>query len=75
MKSFLLLRPIIPAVCNMGERVLRTVQVLSEVRRHEQRGVEVGRETRRNKNTGVQDHQKGIREEEWRVKLTDSAKG
>ena len=59
----------------MGERVLPTVQVLSEVRRHERRGMEVGRETPRNKNTGVQDHQKGIRGEEWRVQLTESAKG
>ena len=29
----------------------------------------------RNKNMGVQDHQKGIRGEEWRVQLTESAKG
>ena len=33
------------------------------------------RETPRNKNTGAQDHQKGIRGEEWRVQLTESAKG
>ena len=59
----------------MGERALPTVQVLSEVRRHERRGMEVGRETPRNKNAGVQDHQKGIRGEEWRVQLTESAKG
>ena len=59
----------------MGERVLPTVQVLSEVQRHKRRGMEVGRETPRNKNTGVQDHQKGIRGEEWRVQLTESAKG
>ena len=58
----------------MGERVLPTVQVLSEVRRHERRRVEVDRETPRNKNTGVQDNQKGIRGEEWRVQLTESAK-
>ena len=36
--------------------------------------MEVGRETPRNKNTGVQDHQKGIRGEERRVQLTESAK-
>ena len=59
----------------MGERVLPTVQVLSEVRRHERRGMEVDRETPRNKNTCAQDHQKGIRGEEWRVQLTESAKG
>ena len=59
----------------MGERVLPTVQVLSEMRRHERRAVEVDRETPRNKNTGAQDHQKGIRGEEWRVQLTESAKG
>ena len=58
----------------MGERALPTVQVLSEVQRHERRGVEVGRETPRNKSTGAQDHQKGIRGEEWRVQLTESAK-
>ena len=33
----------------------------------------VGSETTRNKKTGVQDHQKGIREEEWRRQLTESA--
>ena len=58
----------------MGEGVLPTVQVLSEMRRHERRGMEVDRETPRNKNTRVQDHQKGIRGEEWRVQLTESAK-
>ena len=59
----------------MGERALPTVQVLSEVRRHERRGVEADRETPRDKNTGVQDHQKGIRREERRVQLTESVKG
>ena len=59
----------------MGERALPTVQVLSEVRRHERRGVEVDRETPRNKKTGAQDYQKGIRGEEWRVQLTESANG
>ena len=59
----------------MGERVLPTVQVLSEVQRHELRGVEVDRETPRNKNMVAQDHQEGIRGEERRVQLTESAKG
>ena len=36
--------------------------------------MEVDRETPRNKNTGAQDHQKGIRGEEWSVQLTESAK-
>ena len=58
----------------MGERALPTVQVLSKVQRNERRGVEVDRETPRNKNTGVQDQQKGIRGEEWREQLTESAK-
>ena len=58
----------------MGERALPTVQVLREVRRHERRGVEVDRGTPRSKNTDVQDHQKGIRGEERRVQLTESAK-
>ena len=59
----------------MGERALPTVQVLSEVQRHNRKGVEVGQETPRNKNTGAQDHQKGIRGEEWRVQLMESVKG
>ena len=48
---------------------------LSEMLRQERRGVEVDRETPRNKSTGAQDHQKGIRGEEWRVQLTESGKG
>ena len=59
----------------MGERALRTVQVLSKGRRHERRGVEEGRETTRNKNTGAHVHPNGIRGEEWRVQLTKRAKG
>ena len=31
LKSFLLPRTVVPAVCNMGERVLPTVRVLSEI--------------------------------------------
>ena len=31
LKSFLLPRTVVPAVCNIGERVLPTVQVLSEI--------------------------------------------
>ena len=30
LKGFLLLRTVVPAVCDMGERVLPTVQTLSE---------------------------------------------
>jgi len=30
LKSFLLLRTVVPAVCNMGENVLPTVRTLSE---------------------------------------------
>ena len=59
----------------MGERALPNVQVSSEVRRHERSGMVVGRETPRNENTGVQDHQKGIRGEEWTVQLMESARG
>ena len=54
--------------------MLPTVQVLSEVQRNERRRVEVDRKTPRNKNTGVQEHQKGIRGEEWRAQHTESAK-
>jgi len=35
LKSFLLLRTVVPAVCNMGERVLLTVQGLSEAAKRE----------------------------------------
>ena len=31
LKSFLLPRTVVPAVCNIGERMLPTVQVLSEI--------------------------------------------
>ena len=75
LKRFLLPRTVFPAVCDMGERALATVQVLSEVQRHEPSAMEVDRETSRNKNTGAQVHQKGIRGEKWRVQLTESAKG
>jgi len=42
LKGFLLLRTVVPAVCNMGERVLPTVQALREAAKHEWReeGVE-----------------------------------
>jgi len=42
LKSFLLLRTVVPAVCNMGERVLPTVQALGEAEKRERReeGVE-----------------------------------
>ena len=59
----------------MDEKALLTVQVVSEVRRQEWWGAEVDQETPRNKDTGAQDHQKGIRGEEWRVQLMESAKG
>ena len=59
----------------MGKKGLPTVQVLSEMQRNEQKRGEVGRETPRNKNTGAQEHQKGIGRGEWRVQLTESAKG
>ena len=75
LKSFLLLRTVITAICNMGERALPTGQVLSKVGEHKRRGVEVDRETPRSKDTDVQDHQKGIRGEKWRMKLTESVKG
>ena len=45
LKSFLLLRTVVPAVCIMGERVLPTVQALSEATKCE------GREGRVQPNT------------------------
>jgi len=37
LKSFLLLRTVVPAVCNMGERVLLTVRTLSEAAKRERK--------------------------------------
>ena len=36
-KSFLLLRTVVPPVCKMGERVLPTVQTLSEAAKRERK--------------------------------------
>ena len=35
LKRFLLLRTVVPAICNMGERVLPTVRVLREAAKPE----------------------------------------
>jgi len=42
LKCFLLLRTVVPAICNMGERVLPTVWALSEVAKckRKEQGVE-----------------------------------
>ena len=37
LKSFLLLRTVVPAVCNLGERVLPTVRTLSEAAKRERK--------------------------------------
>jgi len=37
LKDFLLLGTVVPAVCNMGKRVLPTVRALSEVAKRERR--------------------------------------
>ena len=37
LKGFLLLRTVVPAVCNMGKKVLPTVRALSEVAKGERR--------------------------------------
>ena len=71
----LLRRTVFHTVCNMGDSVLPTVQVLSEVRRPKWGAVQVDQETTRNKNTDVENDQKGIRDERWRVPLTKSWKG
>jgi len=62
LKGFLLLRSVVPALCNlnMSERVLPTVQALSEVaKKREWRGGGVNCDTPRNKNTTAQDHNEG----------------
>ena len=63
----------VPAVCNMGERVLPTVQALSKEQNASGEGGEVDRETLRNKDVKAQEHDQGIRREEWMVELTENA--
>ena len=38
LKSFLLLGTVVPAVCNMGARVLPTGQILSEIAKQKRKG-------------------------------------
>jgi len=38
LKGFLLVGTVVPAICNMGERVLPTVRALSEAAKRERRG-------------------------------------
>ena len=62
LKSLLLLRTVVPAVCSMGARALPTVQMLSEIAKQMRRAGEVNRETPRNKDIKAQEHDQGIRE-------------
>ena len=57
----------------MGERVLPIVQALSEERNASGEAGEGDRETSRSKDGKVQEHDQGIRGEEWMVQLTESA--
>jgi len=59
LKSFLLLRTVVPASCNMGERVLQPMQVLSEAvnTQAKKRGRE-SQTTTRNKDAKAQEHDK-----------------
>ena len=41
LKNFLLLRTVVPAVCNMGEGVLPTVRTLSEAAKRKRREGEI----------------------------------
>ena len=75
LKSFLLPRTVVPAVCNMGESALPTVQMLSEIVREVQRGGEVDRVTPGNKDGKAQEHDQGIRGGKWVVELRESVKG
>ena len=62
---------VVPAVYIMGEKVLLTVEALSEEQNASGEGGEVNRETRRNKDVKAQEHDQGIRGEEWKVELSD----
>ena len=57
----------------MGERVLPTVQALSEEQKASAEVGEVDRETPRNKDLKAQEYDQGIRGEEWMVQLTETA--
>ena len=57
----------------MGERVLPTVQALSEEQNTSGEGGEVAQETPGNKDAKAQEHDQGIRGEEWMVQVTESA--
>ena len=57
----------------MGARVFPTVQALSEEQNPSGEGGEVDRETARNKDAKAEEHDQGIRGEEWMVQLTESA--
>ena len=60
LKKFLLLRTVVPAICNMGKRVLPTVQALSEVARNASgEGEGASQTTPGNKDTKAQEHDKG----------------
>ena len=57
----------------MGERVLPTMEALSEERNASGKGGEVDRESPRNKYTKAQEHDQGIRGEKWMVQFTERA--
>ena len=63
LKSFLLPRTVVPDVCDMGKRVLPTVQVLSEIAKTRAERGKVIRETPRNQDVKAQEHDQGIRVE------------
>ena len=57
----------------MGERGLPTVQALSKEQNASGEGGEVDRETPRHKEVKAQEHDQGIKGEEWMVQLKESA--
>ena len=63
MEGFILQRTVVPAVCNIGERVLPTVQVLCEIVRDKRRGGEMIRETLRNQDVKAREHDQRVRVE------------
>ena len=63
----------VPAVSNRGDRALPTVLALSEEQTASGESGEVARETSRKMDGKAQEHDRGMRGEEWVLQLTDSA--
>ena len=73
LKCFLLLRTVVPAVCNMGERVLPTVRMLGEAAKRKRKEGVIEPTTPRNKDARAQGHDEGSKAGGGGVQLTQSA--